>query len=161
MKINAGFENNRAKFGIEIQGVDELNRNLAKMAERYSKEVADSLVISAEMVRGTAIKSIQQKSNGRMVTRYQAGGGAYQHMASAPNSPPNTDTGRLVSSIVTEVQDKDVYVGSGLEYAPYLEFGTKRMTQRPWLNPALEQNRRRIVKVVTDAMKKTTNKGVK
>lgn len=150
---------------MKVEGVQELERNLAKMAERYGKAVADALVVSGEMVRSTAIKSIQQKSNGAMVTRYRSGGGSYQHMASAPNSPPNTDTGALVRSIVVEVQREDVYVGSGLEYAPHLEFGTKfgtkHMTQRPFLNPALEQNRRRIVKTVSDAMKKTTNKGVK
>lgn len=146
---------------MKVAGVPQLEKNLAKMAERYGKAVANALYVSGEMVRSTAIKSIQQKSNGEMVTRYREGGGSYQHMASAPNSPPNTDTGALVRSVVVEVQREDVYVGSGLEYAPYLEFGTKRMTQRPWLNPALEQNRRRIVKVVTDAMKKTTNKGVK
>ena len=144
-----------------ITGQKELERNLKKMAERYGEAVKDALITSGEMVRSTAVKSIQQKSNGEMVTRYRLGGGSYQHMASAPNSPPNTDTGRLVSSVAVEVQDDDVYVGSGLEYAPHLEFGTKRMTQRPWLNPALEQNRRRISKLITDAMKKTTNKGVK
>lgn len=144
-----------------ITGQKELERNLAKMAEHYGKAVADALYVSGEMVRSTAIRSIQQKSNGEMVTRYRSGGGAYQHLASAPNSPPNTDTGALVRSVVVEVQREDVYVGSGLEYAPHLEFGTKHMTQRPFLNPALEQNRRRIVKTVSDAMKKTTNKGVK
>ena len=144
-----------------ITGQKELERNLKKMAERYGEAVKNALLTSGEMVRSTAVKSIQQKSNGEMVTRYRLGGGSYQQMASAPNSPPNTDTGRLVSSVAVEIQDDDVYVGSGLEYAPHLEFGTKRMTQRPWLNPALEQNRRRISKLITDAMKKTTNKGVK
>jgi HK97 gp10 family phage protein len=145
---------------MSVQGVEQLQKNLAKMAERYGKAVADSLLVSGEMVRGTAIKSIQQKSNGAMQTRYRAGGGSYQHMASAPNSPPNTDTGRLVSSVVVEVQQDDVYVGSSLFYAPHLEFGTKNMTQRPWLNPALEQNRKRISKLISDAVKKTTDKGV-
>jgi HK97 gp10 family phage protein len=146
---------------MSVQGVKELEINLAKMAERYGKAVSDSLLVSGQMVRSTAIKSIQQKTGGAMQTRYRAGGGSYQHMTSAPNSPPNTDTGRLVSSVVVEVQREDVYVGSGLEYAPHLEFGTKNMTQRPWLNPALEQNRKRISKIVSDAIKKTTNRGVK
>jgi len=146
---------------MNVQGVKELEKNLAKMAKRYGQAVADSLLVSGEMVRGSAVKSIQQKSNGEMVTRYRAGGGSYQHMASAPNSPPNTDTGRLANSVAVEVRDDDVYVGSGVEYAPHLEFGTKNMTQRPWLNPALEQNRNRISRLIRDAIKKTTNKGVR
>jgi len=145
---------------MSVTGVEELNRNLARMADRYGKAVADSLVVSGEIVRGTAIKSIQSKSSGQMVTRYRSGGGSYEHLTSAPNSAPNTDTGRLVSSVVVEIQKEDVYVGSGLEYAPYLEFGTKNMTQRPWLNPALEQNRRRVSQLIRDAIRKTTNRGV-
>lgn len=158
--INKGFESKRKLFGIEIQGVKELEKNLAKMADLYGKAVTQALLVSGEMVRGTAIKSIQQKSNGESVTRYRNGGGSYQHVTSAPNSAPNTDTGRLVSSVVVEVQD-DVYVGTGLEYAPHLEFGTKNMQPRPFLNPALEQNRRKINKLIANAVAKTTNKGAK
>ncbi len=146
---------------MSVTGVKQLEKNMAKMADRYGKAVADTLVNSGQMVRSTAIRSIQTKSNGEMSTRYRLGGGSYQHLASAPNSAPNTDTGALVRSVAVEIQEGDVYVGSGLQYAPHLEFGTKNMTQRPWLNPALEQNRRRISKDIRDAIKKTTNKGIR
>ena len=146
---------------MSVQGVEELNRNLAKLADRYGKSVADALLVSGEMVKSTAVRSIQTQSGGQTVTRYRQGGGAYQHTASSPNSPPNTDTGRLASSVAVEVQSEDVFVGSGVEYAPYLEFGTSKMQARPWLNPALEQNRRRISKLISDAIKKTTDRGVK
>jgi len=145
---------------MSVQGIKELEKNLAKMADRYGKAVADALLISGEMVRGTAVKSIQQQSNGKSVKRYRKGGGSYQHVTSAENSAPNTDTGRLVSSVVVEVQD-DVYVGTGVKYAPHLEFGTKNMQPRPFLNPALEQNRRKINKLIASVVAKTTDKGVK
>lgn len=145
---------------MSVTGVEELNRNLAKMADRYGKAVADALVVSGEMVRSTAVRSIQSRSSGATVTRYREGGGSYTHLVSAPNSPPNTDTGALARSVVVEVQSEDVYVGSGLEYAPHLEFGTVKMQPRPFLNPALEGNRRRIGKLVSDAIKKTSNRGV-
>ena len=46
-----------------------------------------------------------------------------------PSPRPNVDTGRLRNSIVHAVneQEKSVKIGSVLEYAPYLEFGTSRM----------------------------------
>ena len=144
-----------------ITGLDKLQRNFSTLADKYGKAVADALVVSGQMVRTTAVKSIQTSSSGETVTRYRSGGGSYTHVTSAPNSAPNTDTGRLVSSVAVEIQKADVYVGSGLSYAPYLEFGTTNMTQRPWLNPALEQNRRRINKLISDAVKKTTDKGVR
>jgi HK97 gp10 family phage protein len=146
---------------MKVEGVEQLNKNLALLADKYGKSVADALLVSGEVVRGDAIKSIQTRSGGETVTRYRAGGGQYIHVAAAPNTPPNTDTGALARSIVTEVQQGDVYVGSGLEYAPHLEFGTSKMIQRPFLNPALEKNRRRIGKLISDAIKKTTNRGVK
>lgn len=147
---------------MTVQGVEELNRNLAKLSDRYGKAVANALLVSGEMVKSTAVRSIQTRSSGEAVTRYRQGGGSYQHTASSPGSPPNTDTGRLASSIAVEVQRDDVYVGSGVEYAPHLEFGTVNMPQgRPFMNPALEQNRRRISKLISDAVKKTTDRGVK
>ena len=36
------------------------------------------------------------------------------------------DTGRLRNSISNKVQDKDVYIGTNVEYAPYQEYGTSR-----------------------------------
>lgn len=146
---------------MSVSGVKEVSANFKKLADKYTTAVADALVISGEMVRATAVKSIQQKSNGEVVTRYRKGGGSHTHVVSAPNSPPNTDTGRLANSVAVEIQDGDVYVGSGVEYAPHLEFGTVNMVQRPWLNPALEQNRRKINKLISDAIADTTRKGAK
>jgi len=146
---------------MTVTGVDQLNKNLELLRSRYGKAVADALIVSGEMVKSTAVRSIQNKSNGQAVTRYRTGGGSYTHITSAPNSAPNTDTGRLVSSVAVEKHEGDVYVGSGLEYAPYLEFGTVNMTQRPWLNPALEQNRRRISTLISNAIKQTSDRGAK
>jgi len=146
---------------MSVTGVEELERNLKRLSERYGKGVSDALLVSGELVRSTAVRSIQNQSSGQTVTRYRSGGGSYQHMVSSPNAAPNTDTGALARSIAVEVQRGDVFVGSGLEYAPHLEFGTVNMTRRPFLNPALEGNRRRISKLISDAMKATTRRGVK
>jgi HK97 gp10 family phage protein len=51
------------------------------------------------------------------------------------------DTGRLRASITHEVsvRGRDVTgrVGTNVEYARYVEFGTRRMRARPYLRPAL------------------------
>lgn len=146
---------------MSVSGTEELNRNLQKMANLYGKAVSDALFVSGKVVEGEAKKSIQNQSAGSMVTRYRSGGGSYNHIASSPDNAPNTDTGALVRSITTEVVRSDVFVASGLEYAPHLEFGTSKMQARPFLNPALEKNRRQISKIVSDAIKKTTDRGIK
>lgn len=49
------------------------------------------------------------------------------------------DTGRLRNSITHQVsvQGKAVYVGTNVEYAPYVELGTKRQKAQPYLRPAI------------------------
>jgi len=46
------------------------------------------------------------------------------------------DTGRLRGSISHAVDDHDVYIGTNVEYAPYVELGTYRMAARPFLKNA-------------------------
>lgn len=46
------------------------------------------------------------------------------------------DTGRLRNSITHEVEDKNVYIGSNVEYAPDVELGTRKQKAKPFLKPA-------------------------
>lgn len=46
------------------------------------------------------------------------------------------DTGNLRNSITHLVDRYDVYVGTNVEYAPYVEFGTRHMHAQPYLRPA-------------------------
>ena len=57
------------------------------------------------------------------------------------------DTGRLRSSIAKPELGRDgrglfARVGTDVEYAPYVELGTSRMSARPFLRPALAQGAR-------------------
>ena len=49
-------------------------------------------------------------------------------------------TGRLRNSISYGVDTSEpaVYIGSNVEYAPYVELGTSKMQARPFLKPAVE-----------------------
>lgn len=70
---------------------------------------------------------------------------ARKYTASAPGEPPAVRFGRLRNSIRYRVTGKGVnlagLVGSGLEYAPYLEFGTSRMAPRRFLGPTIEREK--------------------
>lgn len=52
------------------------------------------------------------------------------------------DTGNLRSSITHQVdyQGKKVYVGTNVEYAPYVEMGTSKQTAQPYLRPAAQEH---------------------
>jgi HK97 gp10 family phage protein len=52
------------------------------------------------------------------------------------------DTGNLRNSIQSSFPDEFVaVVGTHVEYAPYVEFGTYKMAARPYLMPAVEKVR--------------------
>ena len=49
------------------------------------------------------------------------------------------DTGRMRASITHQVSGSEaVVIGTNVEYAPYVELGTKRMKARPFIRPAVE-----------------------
>ena len=52
------------------------------------------------------------------------------------------DTGRLRNSITHAVEESEqaAYIGSNVEYAPYVELGTSRQKAQPYLKPAAENH---------------------
>lgn len=52
------------------------------------------------------------------------------------------DTGNLRASITHEVDtgEKAVYIGTNVEYAPYVELGTSKMGAQPFLRPAATEH---------------------
>lgn len=52
------------------------------------------------------------------------------------------DTGRLRNSITHAVEGSEdaVYVGTDVEYAPYVELGTRRTAAQPFLRPAATEH---------------------
>ena len=58
-----------------------------------------------------------------------------------PESPNYVRTGNLRSSITHVSDDRSATVGTNVEYAPYVEFGTSRgMAPRPYIRPAIENH---------------------
>jgi len=75
---------------------------------------------------------------------------------SAPGEPPAVVTGTLRASITHRVEDEDGeavgYVGTNVHYAQPLEFGTSKMAARPFLFPALEKNRDKVVAAIKEEL---------
>ena len=127
---------------ITVTGVNELKRKLKSLGLSMEDAVFGGVILTANDIRTDAVKSIQQQSQGNQVQRSRQGGGTYTHTAAAKGNAPNTDTGKLVTSIAVEPNRGGVFalVGSNLDYAGFLEFGTSKMDARPWLEPALRNN---------------------
>lgn len=53
---------------------------------------------------------------------------------------PNVITGRLRNSITHKVSGDDVTVGSEVEYAEFVELGTRKAPAYPYLKPAITEH---------------------
>ena len=129
---------------LKISNLKAFNRNLQRTLD--SNKVKEYITRSTMLVKNTAVKSIMAGGTGIEYTKYEP---RRTHRASAPKQPPANDTGFLVSQITTKVDVKPngKVVGQIISAAPYsaaLEFGTVNMTERPFMQPALMKNKRKI-----------------
>ena len=110
----------------------------AKVEAKYASVVKNIIASGVQDTMNNAKTSIQQ---------HQSKGRTYgKHTASVAGNPPNSDTGFLASNIFM-VLDADKFGGaveSRADYSGFLEFGTSKMGARPYLQPALEENRPKI-----------------
>lgn len=114
---------------------------------KYDKQLKQIIAVGGQMVMNEAKQSIHSHgSSGRTYEKYNP---RRTHTASSSGNPPNTDTGYLASNIYLEVDTDGLGadVESRAEYSEFLEFGTSKMLPRPFLQPALEANRRKIIQM--------------
>lgn len=78
------------------------------------------------------------------------------HVPSLPGEAPNQDTGVLGNNIETilklESDGPVVEVSSNAPYSRALEEGTSRMAARPFMQPALDRNRKKVTELVMKAV---------
>lgn len=120
-----------------------INKSRVVMAQ-YKKQVEQIITLGANNVRNTAVKSINDHgSSGRTYEKYNP---RRTHTASAAGQPPNTDTGYLAGNIyaVIDSDKMGADIESRADYSEALEFGTRNMFARPFMQPALEENRPKI-----------------
>ena len=129
---------------LKISNLKAFNKKL--QATLDDNKVKEYVTRGTMMVQNTAKKSIMAGGTGKTVQKYEP---RRTHTQSAPNQPPASDTGFLVSQITMDVDVKmdGSVVGQIISSAPYskaLEFGTVNMTERPFMQPALMKNKRKI-----------------
>jgi len=110
---------------------------------------------AGNLVRNTAVTSINQgAASGVTYEKYNP---RRTHTASSAGQPPATDTGFLVNNIVItmDLADKglSVNVESRADYSSFLEFGTSKMAARPFMQPALEENKPKINRLAKQMVK--------
>ena len=96
--------------------------------------LAQQIARQAVTATGYVQQTLQRPGSGRSYRK-----GSVIHRASKPGDAPAVDTGRLVQSIsAQQVTPFHWRVGTNLEYALLLEFGTAKIAPRPFMRPAAQ-----------------------
>lgn len=134
-----------ARISVRTNAKDVAKR-LSKREERAEKDITRLILKSVNMVHATVINGIQgPPATGRM----RPDGSR----ASAAGEYPMTDQSTLVQNISKDIATTGFTgrVTSSAKHGPHLEFGTMNMLPRPFMQPSLEQNRRKILQGFKDA----------
>ena len=141
------------QINIKVSGLEKALEVLRKAETELQEPIKDTLKGGAQLIRGEAIKSIQSGSKtGRTYKRYNP---TRTHRASAPGEAPASDTGNLVSNIMVQEKGDSIEVQSNAEYSKFLEYGTSKMEARPFLFPAYEMSREKIVQAIFKKVSQT------
>lgn len=117
---------------------------------RMTREVGKAITAAADYLRVEAQLSISEGA--------VSGAG---HVPSAPGQPPNYDTGHLANNIKNrKTGPLTAEVSSNAEYAAALEFGSSRMAERPYMQPAAKKTRRQAQALVGAAVNRVVKGGV-
>ena len=138
---------------IRLEGSEQLQRELRRLSDDLRREVGQVVLGAAVEMRADIVTSIQRGPASGVT--YKKSKPTRTHTASAPGQPPMSDTGRLANSITFDrVGDLTATVGSALNYAPWLEYGTSRMEARPFFRPAVERMRPKYIGKLEDIIRR-------
>jgi HK97 gp10 family phage protein len=138
----------KIEMTVDLRGLENVAERIAGAAGQ--RAIGRALGAGALLIENHSKRSILTGAKtGKTYRR-----GTVNHRASAPGQPPASDTGRLVSSFLSEPGSEPLSydVRANAMYAGFLEFGTSRMAPRPFLRPALAATNDRIVQLVRDAI---------
>lgn len=118
-----------------VLGIPGVTAALDQKSKQIMAAVAIGVNRGAEIARTDIIAKLQK--GGRSGREYKRGG--VTHIASKPGEPPATDLGQLVKSIrVVSGKPSTLVTAKVVARAPYamaLEYGTKNLEPRPFMQP--------------------------
>lgn len=100
----------------------------AAVKKAYLRRIGASA--EAEFKRGIA-----SPKSGRIYRRT----GGRRHQASAPGEYPAKDSGAHIATVGHKISGDEVVVGSGMFYAKFLRYGTRKMARRLMSDTALNR----------------------
>ena len=119
-----------------------MSKNFIQEGIEVPRRVKVALFDGSLDVINTAKKSMRNTKKGTNFVKR----GKKRHFMSKPGNPPAIDGGRGVASVRFDLKTWQTEIGSDLEYMALHEKRKKVKFRRPWLQPAVRQNRSNIIK---------------
>lgn len=105
-----------------------VDNNVPELTDKLQAAVGRFIRKGAFHIEGEIKSSMAEPKSGKAYRRKND----KVHIASAPGESPGVDSSNLLGSTQTITRNSlEAKVGTEVEYAQYLEFGTSRMAQRP------------------------------
>lgn len=125
---------------MKINGGKALADALRNASKDVQQQASDAVLDFATDMHSDVVRAVQRgPASGVVYEKYTP---RRTHQASAPGQAPMSDTGRLASSIYFQQRGKvSAVVGTKIQYAAFLEYGTRRMAKRPFFAPAFERGK--------------------
>lgn len=127
--------------GVEfkISGLEEVRKYVDKLPDEVLVAVRDSMFAIANTMRNNII--LAMRSTPKAPWSYRRGGKI--HNPSMPYHAPAIDSGNLINNLIIDRTGKNkVRMGTNINEPPYpffLEEGTVKMAERPWMEPEIEK----------------------
>ena len=140
----------------------EIKDHSKEFLDAMEKAIKNGLTAIGMTAEGHAKREITKKvySRGKVDKSYRLTGrlrNSITYAISGDKAAASTysdDDGNTFSYDGTAPNDKDkaVYIGSNVEYAPYVELGTVKMPPRPYLRPAATDHKAEYEALMKAAM---------
>lgn len=122
-----------------------------ELIQQIDDTIQKRMITAVNVVKTEAIQLLSQQGTGR---QYRVPGTKDTwYTASSPGQPPAVAIGDLKKSIDTNVSDDGFIgeVGTSKDYGMMLQFGTRNILPRPWLDVAFNNSLYQIVNIFSTA----------
>lgn len=144
---------------FSIDGIDQVQSTFNGLTMDIALSVKKQINLGALRIQKDAVKSVKAVSPGESYTRK-----GKPMVRSVPGSAPNIMDGNLWKNIVvttgTGIISKQYFalVRSRMKYSSWLENGTMKMKARPFMKPAFNKHKAKIMKRIVQAVNGTLPK---
>ena len=134
------------QVAIALEAVGAQAENYAKMKCPVDTGLLRNSITHAVAGNPAAVRSYHAKYGSNRTNK------GNRRLATSKNAG-NVGVGQY-SGTIGEAGEQAVYVGTNVEYAPYVEYGTSNQHEQPFLKPAVMNHIREYNQIIQEYMKK-------